>query len=419
MYDWFLGGKDNYPVDEADGPAAARPGPPGAGRWRGSTARSCTAPPAGWPSSGVRQFLDIGTGIPTEPNLHQIAQETAPGRRVVYCDNDPIVLAHAAALLRCTPEGVTDYVQADARDPDAILEGGRKILDFDRPVALSLIALLHFVSDEDGAHDLVRPAAGRTALRQLPGDVPRAPPTSPRRRRRPRAMYKAAGMTLALRSRGEFTRFFDGLELVEPGVEVPHRWHPELGEPVPGQADGVDPGLRGGRAEGLGPSGPSGSASGRSRRWQCTAQRLQGRPVGVLGRGRVPDHETVVAPACRSSGCRNAARPSRAMPCQAAALTADASVPGGSRSTACRPAATPVASMCGACAASAATSRSRRLRYRCRIRRTCRSYAPGDDEVGEAQLVEDARPRLALALGRQDGADVPLRQHHPAQPHRG
>lgn len=106
-------------------------------------------------ANGVRQFLDVGTGIPTEPNPHQVAQRIAPDARVVYCDNDPIVLAHAAALLRSTSEGVTEYLQADVRDPDAIIAGAGKILDLDRPVALSLVALLHFVSDEDGAHDLV------------------------------------------------------------------------------------------------------------------------------------------------------------------------------------------------------------------------------------------------------------------------
>ena len=161
---------------------------------------------------------------------------------MLYCDNDPIVLAHAAALLRGTDEGATEYLQADVRDPDAVLEGARKILDFSRPVALSLIALLHFVSDEDGAHELV----GRL-LAELPSGsylvaTHATADFTPEESQAAVAKLRAAGVTLALRSRAEFARFFDGLELVEPGVEVPRPWHPELGEPVPGQDDGVIPG---------------------------------------------------------------------------------------------------------------------------------------------------------------------------------
>ncbi|WP_330283928.1 SAM-dependent methyltransferase [Streptomyces sp. NBC_00588] len=241
MYDWYLGGKDNYPVDEAMGRQmlALDPRVPVMARVNRAFMHRTTR----WLAEhGVRQFLDVGTGIPTEPNLHRIAQEIAPEARVVYCDNDPIVLAHAAALLKGTDEGVTEYLQADVRDPDAVLAGARATLDFDRPVALSLIALLHFVSDEDGAHELV----GRL-LSQLPSGSylvasHATADFTPEESRAATEKLKAAGVTLALRSREEFTRFFDGLELVEPGVEVPHLWHPELGDPVPGQDDGVIPG---------------------------------------------------------------------------------------------------------------------------------------------------------------------------------
>ncbi|MFF7895732.1 SAM-dependent methyltransferase [Streptomyces sp. NPDC007907] len=241
MYDWYLGGKDNYPVDEEMGRQMLTLDPrvPVMARVNRAFMHRATR----WLArNGVRQFLDIGTGIPTEPNLHQVAQETAPGARVVYCDNDPIVLAHAAALLRGADEGATEYLQADVRDPDAILEGARKILDFGRPVALSLVALLHFVSDEEGAHDLVRrllselPSGSYLVMTHATADF------TPEESEAATAKLRAAGVTLALRSREEFTRFFDGLDLVEPGVEVPHRWHPELGEPVPGQDDGVIPG---------------------------------------------------------------------------------------------------------------------------------------------------------------------------------
>lgn len=241
MYDWYLGGKDNYPVDEAMGRQmlALEPRTPVMARVNRAFMHRATRWLAG---QGMRQFLDIGTGIPTEPNLHQVAQEIVPDARVVYCDNDPIVLAHAAALLRGTDEGVTEYLQADVREPDAILEGARRILDFDEPIALSLIALLHFVPDEDAAHELVGrllaelPSGSHLVVTHATADF------TPDLSKEATEKFKAAGVTLALRSREEFTRFFDGLDFVEPGVAVPHEWHPELGEPVPGQDDGVIPG---------------------------------------------------------------------------------------------------------------------------------------------------------------------------------
>ncbi|MFI2639565.1 SAM-dependent methyltransferase [Streptomyces sp. NPDC018610] len=239
MYDWYLGGKDNYPVDEEMGRqmVAINPRVPIVAKANRAFMHRATRWLAG---NGVRQFLDIGTGIPTEPNLHQVAQQMAPDARVVYCDNDPIVLAHAAALLRGTPEGVTEYLQADVRDPAIILERARKVLDLTRPVALSLIALLHFVPDEEGAHRLVRrllselPAGSYLTMTHATADF-----TPEEQSAEATEKLKAAGVTLVLRSRAEFARFFDGLELVEPGVEVLHKWHPELGEPVPGQDDGI------------------------------------------------------------------------------------------------------------------------------------------------------------------------------------
>ncbi|GAB1335033.1 SAM-dependent methyltransferase [Streptomyces sp. E-15] len=241
MYDWYLGGKDNYPVDEAMGRQmlALDPRVPVMARVNRAFMHRATR----WlAAQGVRQFLDIGTGIPTEPNLHQVAQQVAPDARVVYCDNDPIVLAHAAALLRSTPQGVTEYLQADVRDPDAIIEGAGRILDLGRPVALSLVALLHFITDEDGAHDLVSrllaalPSGSYLMMTHATADF------TPEESAAATEKLKAAGITLALRSREAFTRFFAGLELIDPGVEVVHQWHPELGEPVPGQDDGVIPG---------------------------------------------------------------------------------------------------------------------------------------------------------------------------------
>ncbi|MEW2494389.1 SAM-dependent methyltransferase [Streptomyces nodosus] len=242
MYDWYLGGKDNYPVDEELGRqmVALEPRVPVMARVNRAFMHRATR----WLArNGIRQFLDIGTGIPTEPNLHQIAQGVAPDARVVYCDNDPIVLAHAAALLRSTPEGVTEYLQADVRDPATILEGAGKVLDLSRPVALSLVALLHFIPDEDGAYELVdRLLSGLPSGSCLMMTHATADFTPQDKATEATEKLRSGGVTLALRSRDEFARFFDGLDLVEPGVEVVHRWHPELGEPVPGQDDGIIPG---------------------------------------------------------------------------------------------------------------------------------------------------------------------------------
>ncbi|WUW20074.1 SAM-dependent methyltransferase [Streptomyces sp. NBC_01463] len=241
MYDWFLGGKDNYPVDEAMGRQmlAVEPGVPVMAKVNRAFMHRATR----WlTSQGIRQFLDIGTGIPTEPNLHQVAQQAAPTTRVVYCDNDPIVLAHAEALLNGTPEGVIDYVQADARDVDSILEHAGKTLDFSRPVALSLISLLHFVSDEDGAYELVSrltdvlAPGSHLVISHLTADF------HPEQARKVDEMYKAKALTLVPRKRDEFAAFFTGLDVVEPGIVAAEAWHPELGEPVPGQEDIISAG---------------------------------------------------------------------------------------------------------------------------------------------------------------------------------
>ncbi|MEU6672115.1 SAM-dependent methyltransferase [Streptomyces sp. NPDC046727] len=235
VYDWFLGGKDNYPVDEQLGRqiAALDGGAPEAARANRAFMHRATRALAA--EAGIRQFLDIGTGIPTEPNLHQIAQSVTPDARVVYVDNDPIVLAHASALLRGTREGVTEYVQADARDPRTILERAARVLDFDRPVALSLIALLHFVAAEDGAHDLVTTLVDALApgsalvLSTMTADF------DPENVQKGIAMYAAGGVTLVSRSHAEVGTFFEGLDLLEPGIVSVADWRPE--EP-PAATDG-------------------------------------------------------------------------------------------------------------------------------------------------------------------------------------
>lgn len=236
MYDWFLGGKDNYPVDEEMGRQLVAMDPKVLVTARAN--REFMHRATRWLArAGVRQFLDVGTGIPTEPNLHQIAQSVAPDARVVYCDNDPIVLAHAEALLRSAPEGATAYIEADVREPERILEEAGRVLDLARPVALSLLALLHFVADEDGAHELVArlmdrlPSGSWLVLSHGTGEF------DPEKARRAAELYRARGMTLALRTRAEFARFVAPYDVAEPGIALVDEWDP--GEPGAARAGGA------------------------------------------------------------------------------------------------------------------------------------------------------------------------------------
>jgi SAM-dependent methyltransferase len=173
---------------------------------------------------GIDQFLDIGTGIPTEPNLHQVAQGITPSARVVYVDNDPLVLAHARALLVGTPQGRTAYLDADVREPRAILDSPElhETLDLSRPVALSLVALLHFVPE--GAHEIVATLLDALA----PGSylaISHVTADFSAEMSQAVEVYRNSGVPAVARDRVEFARFFDGLDLVDPGIGVPHRWH--------------------------------------------------------------------------------------------------------------------------------------------------------------------------------------------------
>lgn len=230
VYDWWLGGKDNYPVDEelarrilaADSTAVR--GARANRRFMHRAVRTLA-------EAGIRQFLDIGTGIPTEPNLHQIVQAISPAARIVYADNDPIVLRHAEALLTGTPEGVTDFLHADVRQPATILERAREVLDFDRPIALSLIALLHFLPDDEDPYRVVStlvdtlPRGSYLLLSHGTADQ------HPELRQETESAYKKGAIPLRMRTRSEVEPFFCGLELVEPGLVFATEWYQE--EPAP------------------------------------------------------------------------------------------------------------------------------------------------------------------------------------------
>ncbi|MGW3043377.1 SAM-dependent methyltransferase [Kitasatospora sp. NPDC001159] len=232
VYDYLLGGKTNFPADRevADRLLADLPGARDGAAAARAVMHRMVRRLAG--KHGVRQFLDVGTGIPTAPNLHEIAQSVDPSCRVVYVDNDPIVLAHSRALLTSTPEGRTAYVEGDLREPDQFLADPAvaATLDLTEPVALTLINIVHFLSDE-AAHPPVRklltalPSGSFLALSA--GTADNAPDQVAVGSRR----YAEAGIEVHVRSRAAVERFFTGLELDDPGVVLINRWHPELGEP--------------------------------------------------------------------------------------------------------------------------------------------------------------------------------------------
>ncbi|MFI6348867.1 SAM-dependent methyltransferase [Streptomyces sp. NPDC050560] len=182
---------------------------------------------------GITQFLDIGTGMPQEPNTHQIAQHVKTGARVVYVDNDPIVMRHAEALLHSSPGGVTDYVHADLRDPQAILAAARGTLDFEQPIAVLLIAVLHFVADQDRpveiVADLLDPLAPGSCLLLTHFTDEFAPESC----RAMEEIYREQGITLVARSREAIAAVLEPLDLIPPGlVEVQH-WRPGPGDTPP------------------------------------------------------------------------------------------------------------------------------------------------------------------------------------------
>jgi SAM-dependent methyltransferase len=227
VHDYWLGGKDNFAVDRAAGDAvqAAYPGIAESVRAGRAFLARVVRFLAG--EAGITQFLDIGTGIPAASNTHEVAQAVMPDARIVYVDYDPVVLQHARALLTGNGRGAVDYIDADLRDPDMILGEAAQTLDFSRPVAILLFAVMHLIADADDPYGI----AGRLKAAMAPGSYLAlsqvASDIEPERMATAARRYNSmARETQRHRSRQEVTRFFDGLDLVEPGVVVVSRWRP-------------------------------------------------------------------------------------------------------------------------------------------------------------------------------------------------
>lgn len=229
VWDYWLGGKDNYLSDRELGDQLNATMPEVViwartdREFLGRVVRYLVV------EAGIRQFLDIGTGIPTANNTHEVAQSIAPDCRIVYVDNDPIVLAHARALLASTPQGATDYIDADVREPDKILQAAAQTLDFTQPVALMMLGILEFVITDE-AYAIVKrlldamPSGSHLAIACPTDEVHREATTEVVRR------WNDSGATPAtLRSRQQLARFFDGMELLEPGVVSLPQWRPDPG----------------------------------------------------------------------------------------------------------------------------------------------------------------------------------------------
>ncbi|WP_256639167.1 SAM-dependent methyltransferase [Streptomyces murinus] len=228
IWNYWLGGKDNYEVDRAAGDQI-RQLHPGIGEYAradrlflGRAVRHLVE------EAGIRQFLDVGTGLPTADNTHEVAQRIAPDSRIVYVDNDPLVLAHARALLTSTPEGRTDYLDEDLRNVDAILEHASKTLDFSEPVALILLGVVIFIGEDDEAYGLVRtlmdrlPAGSHLVLSHTVTH-----PSMPDVDEAVKFWNEHGTPKLTQRTPADVTRFFDGFQLLEPGVVSCSRWRPE------------------------------------------------------------------------------------------------------------------------------------------------------------------------------------------------
>ena len=236
MYDYLLDGKDHFAIDRETMEAALRSWPGARVYARENRKFLARAVEYLVREAGVRQFLDIGTGLPSANNVHEVAQRCAPDARVVYVDNDPLVLAHARALLTSDPAGRTAYVQADLREPEKILADPviRDTLDFGQPIALMLVAILHFLPDSDNPGKIVR-----TLMSSLPPgsylvSSHVTPELDPDGVHGLEQVYRAGGLWAEARTAADFGRtFFTGLDLVDPGLVPISEWRPAAGAPAP------------------------------------------------------------------------------------------------------------------------------------------------------------------------------------------
>jgi hypothetical protein len=228
VYDYWLGGKDNFAADRELGEQTLAAYPNLVFSVRANRAFLARAVRFLAAEQGIRQFLDIGTGIPTANNTHQVAQHIAPESRIVYVDNDPIVLSHAQALLQSSPQGACAYLDADLRDPDGILDQAARTLDFSQPVAVMLIAVMHFIGDEDEAAAIMRKlmeacASGSfVAISHVASDI-----DAQQQGEMVRRLNQSVAEKATMRDRAGVTRLFAGLELVEPGVVRVAQWRPD------------------------------------------------------------------------------------------------------------------------------------------------------------------------------------------------
>ncbi|WP_433325066.1 SAM-dependent methyltransferase [Spirillospora sp. CA-294931] len=240
VWNYWLGGKDNYPADREVGDKVRElyPGIVDIARhtraFLGRAVRYLVA------EEGIRQFLDIGTGLPVVDNTHEVAQRIVPECRIVYVDNDPLVLVHARALLNSSPSGACSYIDADVRDPDKILAGAAETLDFSQPIGLMMLGILGNVHDDDEAlairHRLVGALPSGSFL-ALEDGTKMVLPEAAAKAEQTRA---EGGDPYRLRTPAQIARFFDGLELLEPGVVSVSRWRPEAGPwPQPDEVDAL------------------------------------------------------------------------------------------------------------------------------------------------------------------------------------
>ena len=226
IWNYWLGGKDNYAVDREAGDqfSAIYPGIVDIARADRAFLGRVIGYLAG--EAGVRQFLDVGTGLPTADNTHQVAQRVAPDAKVVYVDNDPLVLVHARALLTSSPEGTTSFIDADMSDPDAVLEAAGKILDLSQPVALTLMGVLGHVTDHAVARAIVT-----TLMEGLPSgsylSINDSVNTSEALEQALRVYEASGAIPYRTRSVEDFASYFDGLELVPPGLVLVDDWRPD------------------------------------------------------------------------------------------------------------------------------------------------------------------------------------------------